>query len=152
MYHKNVRWLGSVVLLVGTLATNVGTASADDSALPKGSWKLVLLAFGDDEFAIFNIADKDNKLTATMTDAQSFLKEDKVSAIESKDGNLKLTLSGGNGRGADSTFKGALVKDGADAGKYLGTFNFRGNLYPVLLETTRDSKVAAMKRNPASAN
>ena len=47
-----------------------------------------------------------------------------------------------------NTFQGTLAKDGPDAGKVLGTFTFRGEIYPARLDRTEAQKVAEMKPSP----
>ena len=61
----------AIALLVsdGISASVVPPARADDAKLD-GTWKLVVLAFGDDEFAIVKLGPKDGKPAATVVDVQ----------------------------------------------------------------------------------
>ena len=140
-------------LLVMTLAL-IGTSASDASQAPRddahrdGSWKLVLLPFGEDEFAIVKLIEKDGKTTASVADAHQMLGQPEVKTIERKDGVLTMALSG---TGGDTVFKGTFVKEGPNAGKVLGTVNLRGTVYPARMETTTDSKVSPIKQSPLVA-
>jgi hypothetical protein len=144
---KNAPALALTLLVFGTSATIGPTALAVDAPL-SGNWKLVVLPYGDDEFAIFKLIEKDGKTTASVADAQQMLGRPQVKAVEQKDGSLTITLSGG---GASTVFKGRLAKDGHGAGKVLGMINFRGGNYPARLEMTTESKVGPLKQSPLIA-
>jgi hypothetical protein len=137
---ENVPTVTLALMLFGASASIARPALADDAPL-QGSWKLVLLANGEHEFAIFKVIEKDDKTTATVVDADETLEKGAVKGVERKDGMLTITLT-------DTTFKGGLVKDGRDAGRFLGTIKFRGGLLPARLETTDKSKVVGRKPSP----
>ena len=147
MRIRNASALALALMLVGTCASIVRPARADDVPL-RGNWKLVVLPYRDDEFAIFELIDKEGKTTASVADAQQMLRQPQVKSVERKDGLLTITLGGAGG---SAEFKGTFVKDGPSAGKFLGTFNFQGGTYPARLETTTESKVAAFTRSPLIA-
>ena len=109
---KNCDVLALAFTLVGTIAIASRPARADDPSL-QGNWKLVVLPFGEDEFAIVKVSDKEGKPTATVADAQQMLAANKVKTFERKDGTLTLVLTGANG---DTSFKGKLAKEGAAPG------------------------------------
>jgi hypothetical protein len=142
--YKNAPALAAALFVVGTSVSIARPAPADDAPL-SGNWKLVVLPFGDDEFAIFKFTDNEGKTTASVTDAQQMLGSPEVKTVEQKDGLLAITL---NGSGGSTVFTGRLAKDGPGAGKILGKLNFRGGTYPARLETTTDSKVGTLKLSP----
>jgi hypothetical protein len=139
--------LALALLLIGTTASIARPALADDAPL-NGTWKLVVLPYGEDEFAIFKLIEKEGKTTASVADAQQMLGQPQVKDVERKDGLLTITL---NGSGGSTVFKGRLAKDGPGAGKVLGTVNFRGSTYPARLEPTTESKVSPFTRSPLIA-
>jgi hypothetical protein len=147
MRIKHAPPLVMALVLIGTTASALSQAPRDD-AHRDGSWKLVLLPFGEDEFAIVKLIEKDGKTTASVADAHEMLGRPAVKAVEWKDGALTVALSGAGG---DTVFKGTFVKNGPSAGKVLGTVNFRGTVYPARMETTTDSKVSPIKQSPLIA-
>jgi hypothetical protein len=144
---KNVLALASALIVIGTSIGIARPALADDAPL-SGNWKLVVLPFGDDDFAIVNLTPKDGKPTATVVDAQQMLRKPKVDAVEHKNGALTISLAGS---GLVTSFKGTLAKDGPGAGKFLGSAKFGGSTYPARLEPTKDSKVGPLKQSPMVA-
>lgn len=120
-------------------------ARADDAKLD-GTWKLLVLPFGEDEFALVNLSTQDGKTTAKVVDAQQrLLGRPQVKQTEQKGDDFKITLSGTAG---DTTFEGKLAHEGQGAGKILGVYHFRGETYPARLEKTTDAKVAELKQSP----
>ena len=118
-------------------------ASAQEPAAGlAGTWKLVVLAYGNDEFAIIKIDQNDGKAVATVPSVQRMvlgnagaLKADQVTI---KGDSLTILLDGPMGA---NKFQGTLAKEGPDAGKVLGTFTFRGDVHPARLERTEAQKV-----------
>jgi hypothetical protein len=98
-------------------------ALADDAPL-SGTWKLVVLPFGTDDFAIFKLSPKDGKTIGTVVDAQQMMRKPTVGSVEQKDGSFTISLPG---TGLVTSFKGRLAKEGTDAGKFLGTINLGGS-------------------------
>ena len=146
MRIKNAPSLAMALMLVGTSASIARPAAPDDARL-SGTWKLVVLPYGNDEFAILKMIEKDGKTTGSVADAQQMMGRPQVKSIERQDGLLTITL---NGAGGNSVFKGRVATDGPGAGKILGTLNFRGGSYPACLETTTESKVGPLKPSPLS--
>jgi hypothetical protein len=145
--HKNAQALASALLLIGTSAIAASACAADDARLD-GNWKLVVLPYGTDEFAIFKLTEKEGKMTASVVDVQQMLGGNKIKAVEWQGGMLTLTV---NGPAAGTVFKGRFFKDGPGAGKILGMVNFRGAMYPARLERTAESKVRSLQRSPLMA-
>ncbi len=145
MRIKNTPTLALALMLVGSIASIARPAAADDVRL-SGTWKLVALPFGDDEFAILKLVENDGKTSGSVADAQQMMGRPQVKSVEHKDGLLTLNL---DGAGGNTVFKGRLPKDGA--GKFLGMLYFRGRAYPARLETTTDSKVGPLKQSPLIA-
>jgi hypothetical protein len=140
--------LGVALLVAGTSARAALPARPDDTKLD-GSWKLVVLPFGEDDFAILNLSTQDGKTGAKVVDAQqSVLGRPKVKETVQKGDDLKITLEGPAG---DTTFEAKINGQGQSADKILGSFYFRGQTFPARLEKTKDSKVAALKRSPLIA-
>jgi hypothetical protein len=114
-----------------------------------GNWKLVVLAFGEDEFAIVKVEQKDGKPVASMITVQKMVLGDpktlKVEEVAIQGGSVTLALRGPAGA---NRFQGKLAHDGSDSGKILGTFRFRGEIYPARLERTDSQKVADLKPSP----
>jgi hypothetical protein len=135
----------AALLLLGTSGFSARPVKADDANAGE-TWKLVVLAFGDDEFALVKLDSKDGKPVATVVDAQQMLLgKPQVKNLE-KDGDaLKFSLSG---PGVETKFQGKLAKEGPSAGKILGTFNFRGDLYPARLEKSEGKKVGQLQQSP----
>ena len=139
------------VLAIGTdvdrsvLESPHGPVRADEAPL-SGNWKLVVLAFGDDEFTIFKLSEKEGKTTATVADAQQMLEErqGQVRRIR-RTARSTLILTG---PGRRHNVQGQARNGRADAGKFLGTIDFRGGLYPARVETTEESKVAPPRAKP----
>ena len=96
--------LTMALLVLGMGACALRPARADDAKLD-GTWKLVVLAFGDDEFAIVKLSSADGKTAATVVDAQQMLLgRPTVKQVDQKGDVLKITLSGSPT--GDTTFEG----------------------------------------------
>ena len=61
----------------------------------------------------------------------------KVDQITIDGDSLTIVLEGPAGA---NRFQGKLAKEGPDAGKILGTFTFRGDIYPARLERTESKR------------
>jgi len=141
----NLPSLAVALLVTGMSATVASLARADDAKLD-GTWKLVMLAFGDDEFALFKLSHQDGKSVATLVDAQQrLLGRPEVKHVEQKGDVLKITL---NGTAGETTFEGKLVQQGPSAGKILGSCTFRGEPFPARLEKTTNAQVAELNQSP----
>jgi hypothetical protein len=138
--------LAMAFVLSGATAIAARPARAD--APLEGNWKLVVLAFGDDEFAIVKLNEKDGKTTATIADGQKMFGFNDVKGAELKDGVLKVTITGSTG---ETTFEGKRDPDGPEAGPFLGRVSFRGSPFPARLEATKESKVAPLSQSPLRA-
>lgn len=125
--------LGLMTLAV-VAAAMAGTARAD---WPEGKWKLVVLAFGDDEFAIFDVKAEGENLSAKVVDAQQFMGGPEVESIEMKDGILTGRLKTASG---PASFTGKAPANEREV-PVLGAFEFRGQAYPARLEATTSDKV-----------
>ena len=142
----------TALVLAGTMMPLVwaASASAQEPAVGlAGTWKLVVLAFGNDEFALIKIDQKDGNTVATVPSVQKMVLGNagsiKADQVTVKDGSVTVLLEGAAGA---NKFQGTLAKEGPDAGKVLGTFTFRGEIYPARLERTEAQKVAEMKPSP----
>lgn len=128
------------------LMTFGGRALAADAAKLDGKWKLVLLPFGEDEFAVVSIETKDGKLAAEVVDAQvQVLGKVTIKSIERAGDTVTLVISGQVGI---DTFKGTLAAEGKEKGRLLGTHTFRGQTFPARLEKTEADKVATLMPSP----
>ncbi len=147
------RSLPAIALVLAGTMMSLGWAAVACAQEPAaglaGTWKLVLLAYGNDEFAIIKVDQNDGKAVATVPSVQRMvlgnagaLKADQVTI---KGDSLTILLDGPMGA---NKFQGTLVEEGPDAGKVLGTFTFRGDVHPARLERTEAQKVADMKPSP----
>jgi len=140
------------LVLAGTMMSLIWVAWAcaqePDVGLA-GTWKLVVLAFGNDEFAIIKIDQKDGKTAATVPSVQKMVLGNasaiKADQVMIKDGSVSILLDGPMGA---NKFQGTLANEGPEAGKILGSFTFRGEIYPARLERTEAKNVAEMKPSP----
>jgi len=135
-------------LVAGLLATacllGVSTAStaraADDL---QGSWKLVILAFGADEFAIVDLHKRNGETKGSLVDAQKrILGEDVMLGdvkVEGDTAEIEVV-----GRGGPLRFTGKL----AENGQVLGSIQFMGEVYPARLERTNAEQVAVSEQSP----
>jgi hypothetical protein len=144
----NLPALAMALLFVGIIICITRPLTADDRKAGE-SWKLVVLAFGDDEFALLKLDSKDGKSSATVVDAQQMLLgKPHVKNVEGKGDNFTITLSS---PGGDTVFQGTRAAEGPKAGTFLGTYTFRGELYPARLEKTTNEKVGELKQSPLVA-
>jgi hypothetical protein len=142
----------ALVILVSAAAMLVawkGGAVADETSADfNGTWKLVVLAFGEDEFAILDIAQNRGKPRAfVMSTRVRFLGQSENVTVESlaiKGDNISFELKG---PGGVNRFEGKLAREEGNAGKVLGSFTFQGELHPARLEKTASRQVGDMKRS-----
>jgi hypothetical protein len=144
MRLKIARAIALAMMIVGANMGVAWTAQPDNAPLA-GDWKLVLVPYGEDEFAVIKLTESEGKISGSVADAQQMMGKPTVKGVERKEGALIITLTGANG---PTVFKGKLAKDGIRAGKYLGTAVFRGGTYPARLEPTNDLKVGEIKQSP----
>ena len=137
------------VASIGCLVMALGQAERVAAESPlAGKWKLVVLAYGDDEFLLVNVTDKDGKPAAEVVHVQEklpFLKGATIKSLETDGDQVHLVLAAGSG---DVELRGKLVKEGPEAGRVLGSFSFSGNTFPARLEKTDAEKVAELAANP----
>ena len=108
-----------------------------------GTWKLIVLALGEDEFAIINVDAKDGKPAASVVNIQKMMLGDaNVEQVAIQGDALVIALRGAAGL---NRFQGTLARGGSQAGKILGSFSFRGEVYPARLERTESQRVAKLK-------
>jgi len=137
--------LAVVLILIGVGVTAFRSVKAGVIDLD-GAWKLTVLEFSDDEFAIIELSQKDGKTSASVIDTQrNVLGKAQIKGVEAQGDGLTLALTGPAG---ETVFQGKLAKDGASAGKFIGELKLRGEVYPASLEKTADVTVAPMKRDP----
>ncbi len=108
-----------------------------------GTWKLIVLALGEDEFAIINVDAKNGKPAASVVNIQKMMLGDaNVEQVAIQGDSLVIALRGAAGL---NRFQGTLARDGSQAGKILGSFSFRGEVYPARLERTESQRVAELE-------
>jgi len=135
----------AIGLIIAGMPFCPGSAAVtdDQTARNAGTWKLIVLAFGEDESAIININEKDGKPAASVVNSQkTMLGDASVEQVAIQGESLVLTLRGAAGL---NRFEGTLAREGSQAGKILGSFSFRGDVYPARLERTESRKVADLK-------
>lgn len=131
--------LALAVALGGTARSSSAAALAADTDL-NGTWSLKILWFGSDEFALVKTSTEGDKFTAEIKDVQpQILPQAKITKAERKGDSVTIVF---DSQAGESTFQGTLAKAGPDAGKVLGTFQFRATYYPASLEKSDAAKVA----------
>src|SRR5260370_31411254 len=82
------------LLVTGLYAGGADPFLADDSDW-NGTWKLVVLAFGEDEFATVKLNREGGKSIASVADAQPFLGRPRVKHTEQQGDKLTINLHAG---------------------------------------------------------
>ena len=116
------------------LALAVVMAGAVHAMAAEGRHKIVVMAFGDDEFAIVDIAKDSGKLVSVQ---ERLFPNAQIGKVSEKDGLITIELKAG---AITDSFEGKAGKDG----KIRGLFKLRGNSYAAELVPTKDAKVAEM--------
>lgn len=133
--------LALVLIMIGVGVTALRSVKAGVIDLD-GAWKLLVLEFSDDEFAIIELSQKDGKTSGSVIDTQrNVLGKAQIKGVEAQGDGLTIALAGPAG---DTVFQGKLANDG----KFIGELKLRGEVYPASLEKTADVTVAPMKRDP----
>ncbi|AMV38740.1 hypothetical protein [Planctomyces sp. SH-PL62] len=129
----------ATLCLVGLLA------SPATAAEPVGIWKLVVLAFGADDFAIVDLHRQDDKPRGVVIDGRKQLLEGaQIEGVDLQDGRAAFTLKGSV---MTIKFSGSEAKEGPFAGQIVGTVLIQNESYPASLEKTREEKLAPAKPN-----
>lgn len=142
----------ALVILVSAAAMLVawkGGVAADETSTDfNGTWKLVVLAFGEEEFAILDVAQNRGKPRAFVTSTRvRFLGQAENVTVESlaiSDAAISFELKG---PGGVNRFEGKLANKEGHTGKVLGSFTFQGEAHPARLEKTTGRQVGDMKRS-----
>lgn len=131
--------LGAVAgLCLAAIAAPSGVA-----AEPTGIWKLVVLAMGEDDFAIVDLHRQDGKPRGVLLDGRKGLFDKaRVEDVRLEDGMVGFALKA---PAAVLTFEGELAKEGPEAGRLLGTISFRENVFPARLEKTNEERIGPQK-------
>ena len=95
---------------------------ADEAGIDlAGMWKLVVLAFGDDEFAVIRVDRNDGKDRAFVVNTQASVlglaDNLNVESLVNEGGTISFTLKGSS---VSSKFRGKLAGEGPSAGQVLG--------------------------------
>lgn len=136
---KRMTWAtGSLALSIVIGAAVV--ARAQEAPSLEGRWKIVVLAFGEDEFAVLDVKKDGNALQAKVLDAQAFLGQPEVTSAAVEDGTLTLQLKTSTG---PSTFTGRLPAK-VKSEPILGTFEFREQPFPARMVRTDAEKIGAL--------
>lgn len=148
---RTVAIAAALLVLAGVTRLDAAAKATPDL---NGPWKLVLLPFGEDEFAIVNLKHADGSLTADVVSAQEqiFGQAKDVKADAKLAGDLpSITFAPKDGPG--STFTGVTVteKTGDTPARVLGTLHLGSSDYPARLEKTEDKEVARLKASPLNA-
>jgi hypothetical protein len=133
--------LASLSLLAGLMTAAPAAAQEAGPATARldGKWKLVVLARGEDEFAIITLATREGRTTGeAIATAKGILGESTVREVTRTDGLLTVPLETTNG---PVTFAGKLPADGSPI---RGLFTMRGSKYPARLVRTDADTLAPM--------
>lgn len=119
------------------------TGAAQEKLEISGTWKLVVLAFGEDEFASFNVAQENKELQAKVAKFQEeIFPSAEVTGLKQEADHLHLGLKLGP---IDTEFTGELPKQG-DTIK--GTFLFRGSYFPAHFVKAEKTDLKEMSGGP----
>jgi hypothetical protein len=89
-----------------------------------GTWKLIVLALGEDEFAIINVNEKDGKPAASVVDSQKMMLGDaNVEQVAIQEDSLVIALRGAAGL---NRFQGTLAREGSRQVRCRGPAGNRG--------------------------
>jgi hypothetical protein len=140
VHRPRSRWIVGAVASLCLAAFAVPTGVA---AEPAGIWKLVVLAMGEDDFAILDLHRRDGKARGVLLDGRKgMFDKAQVEDVELADGKVGFTLKA---PAATLTFEGDLAKEGPEAGRLLGTISFRENVFPARLEKTNEERIGPQK-------
>jgi hypothetical protein len=131
------------ITLAGGAGLRPARSAPPDAPDFAGSWKLLAVSFGNDEFAIFDITTSDGKVAGTVTSAQPML-----GALKTAEGTVEgraITIRF-PGQGEPLVFRGVM----REGGKALGTVRLSGRTYPARIEKTDAKEVAKMQPSPIS--
>jgi hypothetical protein len=138
--HAALILAGSFFWLGGPSSRPTLAAPAGASDL-EGTWKLVVLPYGDDEFLVFDIKANDGKLEGAVVSTQAMLGS--IKAAEGTVEGDRVTVRF-PGQGDTMEFRGTVDQDK----KAKGTVRYRGTSYPARIEKTDARKVAPMQPSP----
>src|SRR3954453_11588659 len=131
---------GSFLMLGGPSSRPMLAAPAGASDLD-GTWKLVVLPYGDDEFLVFEIKADGGKLAGPVVSAQTMLGPVKAAEGTAEGDRVAVRFPS---QGDAMEFRGTL-----DQGtKARGTLKYRGTSYPARIEKTDARKVAPLQPSP----
>jgi len=133
-------------LLAAFCLFGFSTASRAADGL-QGSWKLVVLAFGSDEFAIVDLHNEGGQTKGSLVDVQKGILGDnvKLGDVKAEGDSVQIELIGRTG---PVRFTGSLAKEGPSAGQVLGSILYGGGVYPARLEKTNAEKVGNPGQSP----
>jgi len=137
----------ALALALAGLSHCAGSAAiaGEPAANLTGTWKLIVLAFGEDEFAIIDVHEKDRKPTASVVvSLRVQLGDASVEHVAIQGDSLEIALRGPTGL---NRFQGTLARAGAQAGRILGNFSFRGEVYPARLDRTENHQLAGRQQS-----
>jgi hypothetical protein len=135
--------LALMITLAGSACLRPARSAAPDAPDFAGSWKLVAVPFGNDEFVIFDVTPSDGKVAGTVTNAQKMLGALKTveGTVEGREISIRFP-----GQGEPLVFRGVL----REGGNALGVIRFGGRSYPARIEKTEAKEVAKMQPSPMS--
>jgi hypothetical protein len=133
------------VTLAGSACLRLARSAPPDAPELAGSWKLVVVPFGNDEFVIFDVKTSDGKVTGTVTSSQQLLGALKTAEGTVKGGEITLQFPR-PGQAEPLSFRGVMAADG----KAFGMIRYSGRNYPARIEKTESREVAKMQPSPAS--
>jgi len=133
-----IRPLRNILALAVIVAASClpAVAVAEPPALV-GKWQLTLPTLGDQAVLILAIDEQQGVLEGRIVDAQDFVADRNVAAVKHTGDALHVELLN---KAAKETFTGTVPKEEGDR-PIVGTFTFRGGLYPAQLARTEDDKV-----------
>jgi hypothetical protein len=146
MRHRSLRLLALACFALIPVARPL--AAADKGPELNGKWKLVVEAFGEDQFAIFDLKDEGGKITTQVVDVvpqlgPMLLGNDRKATVTRSGEAVNVEMANGN------SFTGATAsKEGEKPARIYGIMKFQTREYPARLEMTTAEKVPQLSGSP----
>ena len=145
MRRNQRRLAGLLTIMLAVLGISAGVhASRAHAAELDGRYRLVVLAFGEDDFLLLKASGGGDVALEVVDTQDRILPGAKIADVGWQDGRLTFTIESAAG---ETPFVGRLAADGDEAGMVLGTVTFRDSVYPARLEPTEDEDVHELTRS-----
>ena len=134
------KWNPLFACAVGLCLASTTATDLVRAAEPTGMWKFVVLAMGDEDFAIVDLHRQDGQPRGVVVDARSaYFEKPKLEDVKLGDDRVSFSLKSSR---MSVDFEGQLAADGPYAGQVMGIMSLQGSVFPARLEKTRQDKVS----------